>query len=155
VDEAITEFQKALQILPDNASFHFNFSSALLRKGRVGEAIAQLELALQIEPANMEAQNNLAWLLATCPQASLRNGDKAMQLARRANELAGGKNPVILATLAAACAEAGRFSEAVETAQRALRLAGAQSNTELAGQLQLEMKLYQSGNPYHIPEQTN
>jgi tetratricopeptide (TPR) repeat protein len=153
VDEAITEFQKALQILPDNASFHFNFAMALLRKGRVGEAIAQLELALQIEPANMEAQNNLAWLLATCPQPSLRNGDKALQLARQANELSGGKNPVILGTLAAAFAEAGRFSEAVETAQRALRLAEAQSNTGLTGALQSEMQLYQAGRPFHSPEQ--
>ena len=56
-----------------------------------------------------------------------------MELARQANDLAGGENPIILHTLAAAFAEAGRFSEAVETAQRALRLAEAQSNTSLAG----------------------
>ena len=153
VDEAITHYQEALQIMPDNESVHFNLARAFYQKGKVDQAIAQFQLALQIEPADMEAQNNLAWCLATCPQASLRNGDKAVQLARRANELAGGKNPVILGTLAAAFAEAGRFGDAVETAQRALHLAEAQSNTRLAGQLQFELKLYQAGSPFHIPEQ--
>ncbi len=155
VDEAITHYQEALQIMPDNESVHFNLARASYQKGKVDQAIAQFQLALQIEPADMEAQNNLAWLLATCPQASLRNGDKAVQLARQANELAGGKNPVILGTLAAAFAETGRFPEATETAQRALHLAEAQSNIRLAGQLQFEMKLYQAGSPYHIPEQTH
>jgi Flp pilus assembly protein TadD len=155
VDEAISHYQKALQIMPDNESVHVNLANAFLQKGGVDQAIVHFQNALQIEPADMEVQNNLAWLLATCAQSSLRNGDKAVQLARQANELAGGKNPVILGTLAAAFAEAGRFSEAVETAQRALRLAGAQSNTGLAGALQSEMKLYQAGKPFHSPEQTH
>ncbi len=155
VDEAITQFQLALKVMPDNEAIHFNLAKALFQKGRVDEAIIQFQMALQIEPADMEVQNNLAWLLATAPQASLRNGDKAVELARQANELAGGKNPVILGTLAAALAETGRFSEAVETAQRALRLAGAQSNIVLAGRLQLEMKLYQAGSPFHSPAQTH
>jgi tetratricopeptide (TPR) repeat protein len=155
LDEAIAQYQMALQIEPDNDSFHFNLAKAFCQKGKLGEAIIQYQMVLQINPADVEVQNNLAWLLATCPQASLRNGDKAVQLARQANELFGGKHPVVLRTLAAACAEAGRFSEAVEIAQRALHLAEAQSDTRLAGQLQLEMKLYQSDNPYHSPEQTH
>jgi tetratricopeptide (TPR) repeat protein len=155
VDEAIFHYQEALQIMPGNESIHFNLAKAFYQKGKVDQAIAHFQLALRVDPADMEAQNNLAWCLATAPQASLRNGNKAVELARRANELAGGKNPVILGTLAAAFAEAGRFSEAVEVAQRALHLAAAQSDTRLAGQLQLEMQLYQSGSPYHIPEQTH
>ena len=74
-----------------------------------------------------------------------------MELARQANLLTGGENPVILRTLAAACAEAGRYSEAVETAQHALRLAGAQSNAALAAALESELKLYQAGSPFHGP----
>jgi tetratricopeptide (TPR) repeat protein len=155
VDEAISHYQKALAIMPDNEPVHVNLANALLQKGRVDQAIVHYQKALQIDPADMEIENNLAWLLATAAQASLRNGDKAVQLARRANELAGGKNPVILGTLAAAFAEAGRFPEAMKTAQRALHLAEAQSNTRLAGQLQLEMKLYQAGSPFHIVEQTH
>jgi tetratricopeptide (TPR) repeat protein len=149
VDEAITEYQKALQIKPNEAEFHNNLGKALQQKGRVGEAISQYREALQIQPDNPGIQNNLAWLLATCSEASLRNGSMALELARRANALTGGENPAILRTLAAAFAEAGRFPEAMETAQRALRLAGAQSNTGLAGALQSEMKLYKAGLPLH------
>jgi protein O-mannosyl-transferase len=155
VDEAIAHFQRALEIKPDLAPAHDSLGNALLQKGRASEAIAHFQKALQIEPANPAIQNNLAWLLATCPQASLRNGHKAVELARQANELTGGKNPAFLDTLAAAYAEAGRFPEAVETARHALRLAEAQSNAALAGQLQSEMKLYQAGAPCHVPEQTH
>ena len=107
---------------------HNNLGNALLQKGSVDEAITHFQKALQINPDYAEAQNNLAWVLATCPQASLRNGNKAVELAQRANQLTGDGNPVVLGTLAAAYAEAGRFPEAVETAQRALQLAETQSN---------------------------
>jgi tetratricopeptide (TPR) repeat protein len=155
VDEAITQFQQALEIKPAFAEAHNNLGVVLLQKGRAKEAMTQYQEALQINAANPEVQNNLAWLLATCPRASLRNGNKAVELARQANALTGGENLTVLHTLAAALAEAGRFSEAVETAQRALRLAGAQCNAGLAGQLQSEMKLYQAGRPFHGPEQTH
>jgi superkiller protein 3 len=153
VDEAIAQYQQALQINPDNADACSSLGYALLQKGRVEEAIPQYQKALQLNPGDPEIQNKLAWLLATAPEASLRNGAKAVELARQANLLTGGENPVILHTLAAACAETGRFSEAVETAQHALRLAEAQSNTALAGALQSELKLYQAGNPLHGPAQ--
>ena len=64
----------------------------------------------------MTAQNDLAWLLATCPDNSVRNGQKAVELAQQAVQLSNGRSPEILDTLAAAYAEAGRFHEAVETA---------------------------------------
>ena len=153
VNEAIAQFQKALAIKPQFAEAHYNLGNAFLQQGRVEEAIAQFQKALAIKPDYVEAQNNMAWVLATCPQPSLRNGIKAVGLAERANQLAGGKNPMILATLAAAYAEAGRFPEAVETAQRALRLAETLSNTALAGALQSQLKLYQAGTPFHGTEQ--
>jgi Flp pilus assembly protein TadD len=149
VDEAIAHYQEALQIMPGNESVHFNLARAFYQKGKVDQAIAQFQLALQIEPADMEAQNNLAWCLATCPQASLRNGDKAVQLARQANELAGGKNPVILGTLAAAFAEAGRFGDAVQSAQKAIDLARAAGRQDLAGKLNGELQRYEAGLPLH------
>ena len=65
-----------------------------------------------------------------------------------------GDNPNFLCTLAAAYAAAGRFPEAVETAQRALQLAGAQYNTALADDIRSELKLYQSGAPFHLSEPT-
>jgi tetratricopeptide (TPR) repeat protein len=153
VDEAITHFQKALEIEPGAAVARYSLGVALVRNGRLEEAITQYQKALQLTPSDPTIQNSLAWLLATCPQSSLRNGGRAVELARQANGLTGGENPVVLRTLAAACAEAGRYSEAVETAQHALRLAQAQSNTALAGALESELKLYQAGSPFHSSEQ--
>ncbi len=155
VDDAIACFQEALQINPGYTDAHVNLGNAFVQKGRVDEAITHYQKALQIRPADSATQNNLAWILATCPEASLRNGARAVELAGQANALAGGENPIILHTLAAAFAEAGQFSQAVETAQHALRLAEAQFNTGLAGQLRFEMKFYQEGGPFHIPAQTH
>ncbi|MGD0813634.1 MAG: tetratricopeptide repeat protein [Verrucomicrobiota bacterium] len=147
VDEAISEYQKAVQIEPDYEVAHYNLATALLQEGRTAEAVSHYQRALQIEPANASIKNSLAWLLATYSEASLRDGKRAVELASQANELSGGENPAILRTLAAALAETGRYGEAVETAQRALDLAGAQSKTGLAGQLQSEIKLYEAGKP--------
>jgi tetratricopeptide (TPR) repeat protein len=154
VDEAITQYQDALRLQPDFVAAHHNLGAALLQKGRAQEAIAHFQKALDINPSDPGIQNDLALILATASEASLRNGGKAVELARQANLLTGGENPVALRTLAAACAEAGRFSEAVETAQHALRLAEAQSNTALTAALQSELKLYQAGSAWHGPEQT-
>ena len=81
----------------------------------------------------------------------MRNGEQALELAKQADQLTGGKDPFILRTLAASSAQAGRFPEAIEAAQRALPLAEAQSNTKLAQALQSEIKIYQSGKPYPAP----
>ena len=151
VDEAIAQYQKALQIKPDFAEAHFNLGAALFHQGKEDEAIAQYQRALQIKPDKPEVQNNLAWVLATSPHASLRDGNQAVALAQRANQLTGDGNPIMLDTLAAAYAEAGRFPEAVATAQRALHLAEARSDMALAESLQSQLKLFQAGRPFHSP----
>jgi tetratricopeptide (TPR) repeat protein len=153
VNEAIMQFQEALAIKPQFAEARYNLGNAFLQQGHVEEAIAHFQKALEIKPDYVEARNNLAWVLATCPQASLRNGVEAVRLAERANQLTGGENPVVLYTLAAAYAEAGRFPEAIETVQRALHLTEVQSKTALAGALQSQLKLYQAGIPFHGAEQ--
>jgi tetratricopeptide (TPR) repeat protein len=148
-NEAIAQYQKALQIKPDFADAHNNLGTALLHQGKVADATAQYQRALQIKPDKPGVLNNLAWLLATGPDGALRNGNQAVVLAQRANDLTGNGNPVVLDTLAAAYAETGRFPEAVTTAQRALHLAEAQSNTSLIGSLQSQLKLFQAGRPFH------
>jgi len=94
------------------------------------------------------AHNNLAWLLATCPDASLRDGSRAVELARKAEQLAGSSHPEIFDTLAAAYAEAGQFSEAMETAKKALQLASAQHNSAMADAVRARLKLYEANSPY-------
>ncbi len=97
----------------------------------------------------MAAQSNLAWLLATSSDPSLRNGSEALRLAEQANRLSGGNRPVVLHILAAAYAENGRFVDAIQVAERALQFADAQNNSTLIDALRKEIALYQSGLPYH------
>ena len=150
-DEAIVEYQKVLQMHPESADAHANLGSAWLAKRRVRDAMAEYTKALQISPENLAALSNLAWLLATSPDPTLRNGPEAVRLAERADSASSrsDKHPTVLRILAAAYAEAGQFAEAKETAQHALEAANVQGNTTLAEALQGELALYDLGLPYH------
>jgi hypothetical protein len=93
----------------------------------------------------------LAWLLATTSRADLRDGKEAVRLAENACRLTDNKNPFLIGTLAAAYAEAGRFPEAVTTAQNAITLATAAGETQLAARNRELLELYQAGKPFHEP----
>jgi tetratricopeptide (TPR) repeat protein len=150
-DEAIDHYKKTLELRPENADAHANLGSAFLEKGRIQDAIAQYRDALRVAPGNVAAQSNLAWLLATAGEPSLRNGSEAVLLAQRAeSESSRSENrSIVLRILAAAYAEAGRFSEAKETAQQALQAAEIQGNSTLSNALRDEIALYKLGLPYH------
>jgi tetratricopeptide (TPR) repeat protein len=154
-DEALAHFQTAVQIDPTLASAHRNLGTLLLGKGAVDEAIPHYQKALEIQPTNVVILNNLAWILATCPKASLRSGAKALELAQRAEQLSEGRNPSVLETLAAAYAEAGRFPEAVTSARQALELAATQNNNTQVTSLQKQIRLYQASIPFRDTSQTN
>lgn len=143
VDEALDQLEQALAILSD-ARVHNSLGSALRQKGRFNEAIAQFEQAVQMAPKSPAMYRNLAWLLATCPDPFLRNGPRAVELAQRAEQLSGGRDPEMLHTLAAAYAQDGQFMKAVATAQRALELATGQGKAVLADTLQSEIPGYQA-----------
>ena len=148
VDEAIAHFQRALSLQPNLAEAHNNLANALLQKGRAAEAVTHYQAAADALPGNPYLLNNLAWVLATSPQASVRNGVRAMELAQQAERLSGGKDPSVLGTLAAAYAETGRFPDAVAAAQRALELATSQTNLARVGTLRTQLGLYQAGSPF-------
>ena len=148
-DEAIAQYQKALEIQPDYVKAHGNLGNVLERLGRFDEALAHYRQVLELQPDNAEAHNNLAWLLATCPAASLRNGAAAIEHAQRANQLCGGRRADVLGTLAAAYAEAGRFPEALAAAHKALELAAQQNHRDWVDVLRARIALYEAGKPFH------
>ena len=147
-DAAIEHCRAALLIRPDNADCHTILGVALESKGRTAEAIDHYEKALQFAPQSVSALNNLAWLLATSSEPSLRNGSRALQLARQADQLSGSINPLVLRTLAAAYAETGQFQKAIETARAAARVARMHGEESLIAELQQEMALYELRLPY-------
>jgi tetratricopeptide (TPR) repeat protein len=145
VDQAIASFQKALQSRPDFADASYSLGSALLQKGLVDDALACYQQAIDAQPANAYLLNNLAWGFATCPNAAIRNGARAIKLAQEAERLSGRTNFWIVGTLAAAYAEDGRFPEAVATAQRALHLATSKTDTAQLDALRGQLRQYQAG----------
>jgi tetratricopeptide (TPR) repeat protein len=146
---AFFRFQKAASIGPaSDASAAANLGNALQQEGKMDEAIAQYQKALEIDPSNVEARNNMAWVLATWPETRIRDGKKAVELAERADVLTDRVNPIISVTLAAAYAEAGRFPDALKTAERALTLATGQGNAALTTSIRAQIELYQSGSPF-------
>ncbi len=146
IDKAILHCQAVLSIQPEHADAHTTLAAALLRKGEIGSAIEQYKKALEIAPRSVPALNNLAWILATYSDPAFRDGTKALELAQEANEFSSRNNPVILRTLAAAHANVGQFSTAVEVGQLALSLTDRQS--PLASALQRELAGYQASEPY-------
>jgi len=146
--EAIEQCNKALQINPKIAEPHYNFGMALLHEGKTRNGLDELQKALDLQPTNLTILRTLAWCLATMEQTSMRNGAEAVKLAMQANQITGGNDPFVLRTLAAAQAETGDFSKAAETARAALRIAAADSNSELCFLLDREIKRYESGNRF-------
>jgi Flp pilus assembly protein TadD len=150
-----TLFAHSLAVTKDNSIARNGLGLAFLRQGRVHEAIVQIQKALEFRPRNIEALNNLAWVFATSPEASLRNGARAVELAERADQLSGGRNPAIIGTLAAAYAEAGRFPEAIAAAQRSLQLASVRNDLVRVTALQNRLDHYQAGLPFRDRNLTN
>jgi tetratricopeptide (TPR) repeat protein len=155
VQEALAHYQKALEIRPAYALAHYNLGQMLQQEGQVREAITHFQKALEIQPDLAPACNSLAWVLATSPEASVRDGARGIDLAEAAQRSSHGNNPTFTATLAAAYAEASRFPEAIETAKQALQLATAQNRPALAHRLQAQIALYQAGSPYRDPGRGN
>src|SRR5256886_4353013 len=147
VPDAMLHYRKLLEIQPDNVEARNILGTVLIQQGRVREAIEQWQETLAMQPENGNAKSNLAWVFATYPEESVRNGTQAVQLAAQALQLSGGKNAIILRTLAAAYAESGRFAEAVHTAERGLELAIGQGNVHLAAELQQNIALYRMNSP--------
>jgi tetratricopeptide (TPR) repeat protein len=147
LEEAIVCYQQAIKINPRSAEAYANLGLAFFKKVEIKQAMDSWQQALEFKPDQLYVLNNLAWLLATTPDASLRDGAKAVALATRANQLSGGGDPMMLHTLAAAYAEEGSYGLAAVTARRGLALAAGQKNDALAATLQMEIKLYEAGAP--------
>jgi tetratricopeptide (TPR) repeat protein len=153
-DEAIENYRKAIQVNSNRSETFFHLGMTLDQSGRTREAVAQYREALRLNPNLAGALNNLAWILATSSKAEFRDGMRAVQLAERACELTHYGQPLFIGTLAAAYAEAGRFPEAVTTAEKAAQLATNAGLKKVAEKNRQLLELYRAGKPYHEPAPT-
>ncbi len=148
LDSAIQVCRSALLLRPWDADCQTTLAIALEEKGNPAEAIQHYQNALEFAPQSISTLTNLAWLLATSQDASLRDGPKAVELAKQADRLVGGTNTLVLRTLAAAYAENGEFANAVRTAQSAMQLARMHGEDSLTTDLVQQIALYRLGMPY-------
>jgi tetratricopeptide (TPR) repeat protein len=118
-----------------------------LSRGQAQQAAELYRKALKITPDYVDAQNNLAWLLATHSNDQIRNGIEALRLAEAVVKKQG-QIPSYLDTLAAAYAEVGRFPDAVVTAKKAVQIASSQGDKQMTQAIQSRFPNYQSAKPW-------
>jgi len=147
--EAIQHYHQALQLTPRDAIARHNLAKVLVGTGRINEAIEHYNEFLQLAPDSIVALTNLAWLLASREPEQGGDPARAIQLAQRARELSRQENPYCLDALAVAYAAAGRFSDAVITAERAVEVAESTGQSRLAQKICARLELFRAGQPYY------
>ena len=148
LDEAVSCYRRAVRLKPGFAEAHYNLARVLANENKVNEAVTHLKETLRRRPDWLGPINDLAWFLATHRDSEFYDPQEAVRLAQRACELTKYENPRLLNTLAAAYAAAGRFSEAVATAEKALNLAVSSGQNRLAEEIQEHLSLYKESRPY-------
>ena len=145
-EEGLRHLREAREALGYDLEAQLHFAAAVTRLGRHREAADAYRQALRTYPGEARLQGSLAWLLATSPDAEIRDGAESLIWAARAVE--GAPGPRSLETLAAAHAEAGDFPAAVGAATRAKELLLKAGNPAAVRQVEQRLKLYREGRPY-------
>jgi len=153
IEEAIAHWEAAIQLNSASGPAHNNLASALYSQGKTGQALPHWRAGLGLEPNRVSALKAAAWALATSGDDQLRDPEQALEFARRAAQLSQERDAEVLDTLAAAYADAGRYTEAVETARRAMALAREQQNLPLSEAVSARIALYENRTPYRVHHQ--
>jgi tetratricopeptide (TPR) repeat protein len=144
--QAIKRFSRSIELDEKNFASWRGRSDAEISIGDHKAARADLEKAMELQPDDSGVLNNLAWLLATSPDEAIRDGKRAIELARKACEETTWKQPHIISTLAAGYAETGDFAEARKYSKQAVESEG--SSPEVKTQLAGELASYEAEKPW-------
>jgi Flp pilus assembly protein TadD len=143
-DEGIVELERALAIRADAKQAHRNLGEAYAARGEFPRALDHFLLALDAEPDDPVLLNRAGWILATSPDASLRNGARALTLAEHAVAVTHRTDPISLDTLGAAYAELGRFPDAITATNAARDLARDRGDAQFVSELDTRISVYNS-----------
>ncbi|HEY5234175.1 MAG TPA: tetratricopeptide repeat protein [Verrucomicrobiae bacterium] len=144
LEDAADQFNKVIRLHPDFFMAHYDLASDLFKQGKTAEAVAQYRETLRLQPDFSDALNQIAWILSTNPDPKLGSSREAVQFSKRACEISQFKQPGCLTTLSAAYAQAGQFSAAIATAQKARALASATGDKETVATDDKLLKLFLS-----------
>jgi len=143
---SIKDLNRCIQLQPTNAEAFAGRGFAKSKMGDFKGAIEDSTKGVQLKTNSFETLNNLAWILATAPKAKMRDGQKAVEYAKRACELSSWKDAFCLGTLAASYAEVGNFDEAVKWERKCIIIGLPDKNM---GQARKELRLFEQKKPYH------
>ena len=145
--EALADFEQVLSLAPTSSVGYHVIASLLSTVGGMESAYGFTPPV----PSHVSlAMGNLAWVLATHPDAEVRNAKKAVLYAELASSVAMDQSARLYDVLAASYAEAGRFSDAVNAAQKAVELANEEDKASLAREIQDRLRGYEAGNAYRV-----
>ncbi|HUW59158.1 MAG TPA: tetratricopeptide repeat protein, partial [Planctomycetota bacterium] len=153
-DEAVAHFRKAVAADPDDVRTHRSLGNALLNQGKLAEGRDVLSSGLEKFPDDTVLSATLAWILAAAPDERLRDGERAVRTAERALQGAEPPSAELLDALAAAYAEVGRFTKAVETARQAVSAARAEHKSTFARLIEERRQLYERRQPFRMSPPT-
>jgi tetratricopeptide (TPR) repeat protein len=144
---ALKAYENARRVSPEDPSVHESIAVVLVRQGEVAKALPHLETACALDAEDFQTRMFLALHYAASRDPEIRNADKAIRYATETVKLTKGENPAALDAMAAAYAEAGRWSEAVETAKKAHSLAK-ERGLRAAERIEERLRLYEQKKPY-------
>jgi spermidine synthase len=149
LEDAAVQLAEAARLAPEQPPARAAYGHLLVRQGRIEQGLAETREAHRLRPTWPAPMCQLAWVLATHPEARYRDAAEAVRLAERARELTGGKDPVVLNVLAAAYAEAGRGDDAVRAGLKAEELANNAGRSAMARDTRRRVDaFYRAGRPY-------
>jgi tetratricopeptide (TPR) repeat protein len=165
-EKSVEDFTQAIRLAPDQMNGFWARGDALAKLGRWREAVADLERAIAIDARSASVQRLFSWILSTAPDDQVRDGQRAVELARSAIKLRGEKGCAYTDTLAAALAETGQFDAAVQSQREAILLKeseirrsldakdAAEAGKELE-EMQERLRLYEQSQPYRSDRPRN
>jgi len=147
-------FSRIVETEPRDVASWFNLAGAQRSAGRISDAVRSYRQTLQLAPDMTPAANNLAWILATHPDDSLRDGPGAVRLAEAACRQTGNRQAGLLDTLAAAYAETGAFDQAIDACQQAIALLNDAGKPDQVPDIEQRMEIYRRRLPYRDPPES-
>ncbi|MFQ5806554.1 MAG: tetratricopeptide repeat protein [Phycisphaerae bacterium] len=145
-------WERIIETTPHSLEAYLALAETAMHERDFATAERYMRDGLKQAPYSAGLANGLAWILATSPDESQRNGEEAVRFAENACANTQRRQHEFLDTLAAAYAEAARFDDAVKTAREAVRLAEEARDEEAAAEYRRRLALYEKKQPYRDTE---